>query len=92
LFIKILSQKEKNFEFRDWKSFIGSYFNECRGIRSWHINQIEESSENILVAEHVLAPLCEYKIINSLESIIEEPSIIEPEPLSENRLTQLKVF
>jgi len=84
--------KEKNFEFYDWRSFIGSYFNECSGIRSWHVVKIPDITENILVADHVTAPLREYKITNNHGDISSVPLAINPDLLCESRLKELKFF
>jgi len=85
---------KKNFEWKDWKGFLPSKFNNCTNIGKWHVVKIQSFGLNISVAKSLGEPFEEYKIMKG-ELMIDEneqPSILEPKGLGEPRKEELEYF
>jgi len=85
---------EKNWEWRDWKKFSPPKFNECVGIKDWHVVKIPSESHFIEVSKAVGQPSTLYRTMNG-DLMLDEndrPKIIEPEAMSDDRLKQLEYF
>ena len=86
--------EEINFQWRDWKSYISNRFNSCAGIREWHVIKILPEGPNISVAEVIGKFFEDYKIVNESALIGEgeEPAIITPDGIGQQRLDSLEYF
>jgi len=85
---------ELNFQWKNWKLFLPRFFNNCAGIKDWHVIIIRSENHFIEISNAVGQQSTQYRIMNSdfMVNESDSPQVIEPENLSEDRLAQLKYF